>query len=264
MLHDLTDFEQLNLTFENETRCVFRKGKGPAVIVMHEIPGIHPDVIRLANAFCEAGMTVWIPSLIGTPAKKVNALYIASSLLQACIAKEFTVFAMSKNSPITSWLRCLAKYAHTECGGTGVGAIGMCLTGGFALAMMLEDSVLAPVLCNPSLPFALTSSRKRDLGIDDNTLAKVRQRCVVENICILGLRFSDDIAVPSERFQRLYNEFGSNFIAIEIDSSSHNTHGLNRLAHSVLGVHYVNEPDHPTVLAELKTVEFIRDRLQIT
>ncbi|XHR82475.1 MAG: dienelactone hydrolase family protein [Gloeotrichia echinulata GP01] len=262
MSQNLSDFEQLELTFNNETRTVFRKGQGPAVILMHEIPGIHPGVIRLANAFCDAGLSVWLPSLLGNPGKEVSIPYIATSLARACVMREFTVLATSKNSPVTSWLRLLARYAHEKSGGPGVGAMGMCLTGGFALAMMLEESVLAPVVCNPSLPFALTPTRQSDIGIDNSTLEQVKKRSVTENICLLGLRFTNDIFVPNERFKRLRDEFGSNFLSLEIDSSFGNSHGINPLAHSVLGVNYVHKPDHPTVVAESKTVAFIRDRLQ--
>lgn len=258
---DLSDFEQLELTFENETRTVFRKGQGPAVILMHEVPGIHSGVIRLANSFCDAGLSVWLPSLLGRPGKEVSIPYIAKSLTRACVMREFTVLATSKNSPITSWLRLLARYAHEQCGGPGVGAIGMCLTGGFALAMMIEQAVLVPVVGNPSLPFALTPSRKLDIGIDEDTLEKAKKKCATQDICILGLRFTHDIFVPSERFQRLRDEFGTNFLAIEIDSSPGNFHKISSLAHSVLGVHYVDKPDHPTVVAESQTVAFIRDRL---
>jgi dienelactone hydrolase len=261
MSQTLSDFEKLELTFDHETRTVFRKGQGPAVILMHEIPGIHPGVIRLANAFCHAGLSVWLPSLLGTPGKEVSLPYIAKSLARACVMQEFTVLATSKNSPVTSWLKLLARYAHEQCGGAGVGAMGMCLTGGFALAMMLEKSVLAPVVCNPSLPFALTPSRQSDLGIDEDTLAKAKTRSVTDNICLLGLRFTHDIFVPHERFERLRDEFGANFLAIEIDSSFGNPNKINPLAHSVLGVHYVNQPDHPTVLAEAKTVAFMKERL---
>ncbi|TRU04780.1 MAG: dienelactone hydrolase [Microcystis sp. Msp_OC_L_20101000_S702] len=261
MLQNLSDFDKLELTFDNETRTVFRKGQGPAVIVMHEIPGIHPGVVRLANAFCNAGLSVWLPSLLGKPGKKVSIPYIATSLGRACVMQEFTVLATNKNSPVTSWLRLLAQYAHSQSGGPGVGAIGMCLTGGFALAMMIEEAVLAPVVCNPSLPFALTPSRQSEVGVDENTLEQAKARSAEQNICLLGLRFTNDIFVPSQRFQRLREAFGSKFLAIEIDSSIGNPHGINPLAHSVLGVHYVDHPGHPTVIAESQTVAFIRDRL---
>ena len=261
MPQDLSDFDRIELTFENETRSVFRKGHGPAVIVMHEVPGLHPGVIRLANAFCNAGLTVWMPSLFGKPGKEVSVPYIGTSLVRACVMHEFTVLATSKNSPVTSWLRCLARHAHTECGGLGVGAIGMCITGGFALAMMIEEAVLAPIVCNPSLPFALTPDRKRDIGVDKDTLIQAKRRSAEQGICLLGIRFTADIFVPNERFQRFREEFGSNFLAIEIDSFRGNSHGIDPLAHSVLGAHYVNEPDHPTVEAESKAVAFIKDRL---
>jgi dienelactone hydrolase len=137
----------------------------------------------------------------------------------------------------------------------------MCLTGGFALAMMIEEAVLAPVVCNPSLPFALTLSRQSEVGVDENTLEQAKARSAEQNICLLGLRFTNDIFVPSQRFQRLRQAFGSNFLAIEIDSSIGNQHGINPLAHSVLGVNYVDRPEHPTVIAESQTVAFIRDRL---
>lgn len=41
--------------------------------------------------------------------------------------------AMRQTSPVIAWLRALAKSLHAEVGGVGVGAIGMCFSGGFAL-----------------------------------------------------------------------------------------------------------------------------------
>jgi hypothetical protein len=67
-----------------------------------------------------------------------------------CIHREFNVWYTGKSSPIVEWLRALARKAHADCGGRGVGAIGMCFTGGFALAMMTESTVVAPVLSQPS------------------------------------------------------------------------------------------------------------------
>jgi dienelactone hydrolase len=257
----LDDFDCLELSFEGQTRTVYRKGTGPAVIIMHEVPGLHPGVVRFANAVVEQGMTVWLPSLIGTPGKKISPGYIATSMTKACVMKEFTVLAKSQNSPITTWLSQLASHAHKESGGPGVGAMGMCLTGGFALAMMLNKSVLAPVVCNPSLPFALTPGRRRDLGIDDATLTHAKTRIRNEGLCVLGLRFTGDLGVPAPRFERMKQEFGDSFLAIEIDSSLGNPHGINPLAHSVLGLNYNHSPEHPTVVAEQQTVDFLKERL---
>lgn len=48
----------------------------------------------------------------------------------------------------------MIRQAHAQSGGTGVGAIGMCFTGSFALAMAIDDVVLAPVMSQPALPVA--------------------------------------------------------------------------------------------------------------
>lgn len=187
--------------------------------------------------------------------------YALSTLARACVAREFTTWATRTNSPITNWLRALAHRAHEECGGVGVGAVGMCLTGGFALAMMVDDCVVAPVLSQPSLPVALMPSQKRDLGIDDATLALVKERAAA-GACVMGLRFTADRLVPGERFERLRDELGDRFIAVEIDSSPGNAHGIPRTAHSVLVYDLVDEPGHPTRMALDRVIAFFVERLR--
>ena len=176
------------------------------------------------------------------------------------MSREFTVWATKQTSPITRWLRALAADAHAACGGPGVGAIGMCLTGGFALAMMVDDVVVAPVLSQPSLPFGVTRAQRRDLGIDDATLARVRERAAA-GTSVLGLRFTCDRMAPPERFARLREELGDRFIGIEIDSSRGNRHGIPRRAHSVVTYDLVDEPGHPTRVALDRVIEFFRERL---
>ncbi|MFY8238580.1 MAG: dienelactone hydrolase family protein, partial [Ilumatobacteraceae bacterium] len=141
------------------TRTTYRKGTGPVVIVVHEIPGITPAVERFANDVVEAGFTVVMPNLVGTPGKPVSGKYIASSMLKVCISKEFTHLALKQTSPIISWLRALAHSLHLEVGGKGVGAVGMCFSGGFALGMMVDDIMIAPVLSQPSMPFPVGKKR---------------------------------------------------------------------------------------------------------
>jgi dienelactone hydrolase len=254
------DFTQRDHTFDGVTRTAYRQGVGPAVIVMHEIPGLYPAVVELARRVVAAGFTVFMPSLIGTPGRAFGSLYLLQSMARACVAREFTTWATRKRSPIIDWLRALAREAHAECGGPGVGAVGMCLTGGFALAMMVDDPMLAPVLSQPSLPFALTAAHKRDLGVDDATLVRIKQRAA-DGVCVLGLRFTADFMVPPERFARLRDELGDAFIAVEIDSSPGNPHGLGRTAHSVLTRDLVDEPGHPTHAARERVLEFFRERL---
>ncbi len=254
------DFAEEARTFLGETRTVYRKGHGPAVIVMHEVPGLYPAVVEFARRVVDSGFTVFLPSLVGTPGRPFSPLYSLRSMARACVAREFTTWATRQVSPIIAWLRELARVAHDECGGPGVGAVGMCLTGGFALAMMVDDRMLAPVLSQPSLPFPVTAAQRRDLGVDDSTLVRIKQRAAA-GACVLGLRFTHDPLVPAARFQRLRDELGDAFLAVEIDSSPGNPHGLPRTAHSVLTRHLVDEPGHPTYAARERVLAFFRERL---
>ena len=148
----LDDFDTREITLDGVTKKVLVAGAGPAVIVMAEMPGISPQVARFARWVREAGFTVYMPSLFGRDGALPSAEEGAAIFQRACVSAEFRALAANVSSPVTQWLRALAKLAHHECGGPGVGAIGMCFTGNFALTMMLEPSVLAPVLSQPSLP----------------------------------------------------------------------------------------------------------------
>lgn len=248
------------ITLCGETREVYCVGSGPAVIVMHESPGLHPGVVELGRLTAAAGFRVYMPSLIGVPFAPMSPVAAIKTIVRACVSREFTVWAIGQTSSITEWLRALSRQAFAECGGRGVGALGMCLTGGFALAMMVEDCVTAPVLSQPSLPFGVTRAQRRDLGIDDATLARVRERAAA-GTCVLGLRFTGDLMVPKARFDRLREELGDRFLAVEIDSSPGNPHGIPRTAHSVLTVHRVDRPGHPTADALAQVLAFFRERL---
>ncbi len=250
----LSDFEKRSDTYLGKTRDVFVKGDGPAVIVISEIPGITPEVADFARRVAAAGFCAVMPHLFGDPGRPVSAGYTAQSITYACISREFATFAKGRSSPICDWLRALARAEHERCGGTGVGVVGMCLTGGFALAMMVDDTVTAPVLSQPSLPIALGAERKTEIGLADDELARVKERCD-EGVCVLGLRFTHDPMVPAERFARLRAELGEHFIGVEIDSSPGNPHGLARTAHSVLSEEYRDEPGHPTNDAHALVVE---------
>jgi dienelactone hydrolase len=208
------------------------------------------------------GFTVYMPSLLGQPGRANSMRYTLESGTRACVSREFATWATGKTSPIVGWLRALARDAHTACGGPGVGAVGMCLTGGFALAMMVDDIMVAPVLSQPSLPFPVSRQHRRDLGVDAATLARIRERAAA-GACVMGLRFTGDPFVPAERFARLREELGDRFIAVEIDSSKGNPHGIPRTAHSVLTLHLVDEPGHPTRVALDQVLGFLRGRLLV-
>ena len=258
----LDGFQHFTFTHEGKTRDVYRTGSGPAVIVIAEIPGITPQVAEFGRKVAALGCTAVLPRLFGVAGKPLSAGAAVSTLAPACVSREFNCFALRKTSPVTVWLRALARQMHSECGGPGVGAVGMCFTGGFALAMMVDDIMLAPVLSQPSLPFPVTKAHRRDLGISDEDLARVKARCAAEeDLCLLGLRFTHDRSSPPERFQRLREELGDNFVGVEIDSSRGNPHGHPKSAHSVLTNHLVDEPGTPTRDALDKVLALFREKL---
>lgn len=242
------------------TRPVYRRGAGPAVVVVHEVPGITPEVRRFGERVAKAGFTVFMPSLFGVPDRPFTSLYTAGQLARSCIRREFAVLAARRASPITEWLRALCRSAHAELGGPGVGVVGMCLTGNFSLALMADPTVIAPVLSQPSLPFALTPALRRGLHVSDEALAVAAERAR-GGVTVLGLRFSDDWMCPPERFAALRAALGDGFEAIEIDSSRGNPHGIPRAAHSVLTRDLVDREGHPTRAALERVLALFRQRL---
>lgn len=244
------------------TRRLFTRGSGPGIVVMHEVPGIYDAVLGFADRLVDAGFRVYLPELVGEAGKPFSNGYALRAIARACIAREFHVLASRRSSPITDWLRALARQAHAECGGPGVGCIGMCLTGNFGLAMMVDREVMAPVLSQPSLPFPIGRARREALHVSDEDLAVVRRRVAEEGCRVLGLRFTEDPMCPPERFARLRRELGEGFEAIEIDSSEGNAHGIPATAHSVVTKDLVDEAGHPTREALDRVLAFFAERLR--
>lgn len=258
----LEGYRHAPVTLDGVTRPVHRIGEGPAVIVVHEIPGITPKVAEFGRRIADRGMTAVLPELMGTAGKEPSAPYLAAASLRLCISRELAAFATNRTAPVIDWLRALARAEHDRCGGAGVGAVGMCYSGGFALGMMVDPSVVAPVLSQPSLPLGLTRSAKSSLQLSPDDLATVKER--VDGGCpVLGLRFTHDSFVPEERFDTLRRELGDGFIAVELDSSPGNPHGHPGNAHSVLTEHLVDEPGTPTRAALDRVLDFFAERLQV-
>jgi dienelactone hydrolase len=200
---------------------VYRKGTGPGVVVVHEIPGIIPEVLTFAQEVVDAGFTVALPHLFGTPEKPASTGYMLGVLGRLCVRSEFTKLGTRRTAPIADWLRALARSLHTELGGPGVGAIGMCFTGGFALAMMADAPVVAPVLAQPSAPFPVGKARGADLNLSPTDLAAVKAKAL-QGCSVLGLRYEGDPAVGT-RFDTLRRELGDKFIAVEFPGKKHST-----------------------------------------
>lgn len=239
----LDEWDEAAFRADGRTRTVYRRGHGPGIVLVHEIPGVTPAVVRFAEELTAAGFTVAMPSLFGTPGAAPTSARTARSVLRVCIAREFEALATGRTATITRWLRALAADLHAEVGGPGVGALGMCFTGGFALAMMVDDAVVAPVVAQPSAPFAMTASMRRDLGLSPADLTLAKQRAAA-GCDILGIRFTADRLV-GERFTTMRREFGPSFQAIELAGPGHSA--------------ITEDRDETTVQA---VIDFFRDRLK--
>lgn len=259
----LDDFARTTFTFAGKRRTVYRAGEGTAVIVIAEIPGITPKVADFARKVVERGHTVYMPSLFGADGAEGTVGQVAKVAPKVCVSKEFRAFALRTTPPAIDWLRALARHAHEECGGPGVGAVGMCFTGGFALGMSVEPALLAPVLSQPSLPIGFGAKRRGDLAISDSDLLEVIERTQTEDLCVLGVRFSHDPLSPADRFRSLRRMLGDAFIGVEIDSSKGNPWGHRNAAHSVLTEDLVDEPGQPTHEALVQVLDFLDERLAV-
>jgi dienelactone hydrolase len=260
----LADFETRCFEFEGIAKQVLASGSGPAVIVMPEMPGISPDVARFARWVRDAGFRVYLPSLFGIDGALPQAAAGVEVFRRTCISAEFRALSAGGGRPITHWLRALAKQAHTECGGPGVGAVGMCFTGNFALAMVLEPAVIAPVLAQPSLP--LETPGQIDLSSEE--AEAVRKRVEDGNLSVLAYRFEGDAHCRAERFDAYRQLLGPRFDARVLPDSAANPNpppffrDVVRTPHSVLTAHLVDEAGSPTLRARDEVIAFLRGRLK--
>ncbi len=257
----IAGFEEQEFTHEGVSRTVFRKGSGPGVIVITEVPGIHPGVIDFANMLAGQGFCVVLPELFGVTGKPATVPYALATMVKLCVSREFKLLAAHESSPVTEWLRALARKLHAELGGPGVGAIGMCLTGNFALSMAVEPSLMAPVLSQPALPLPVGAERAAALAVSPGELATIKKRVDQEGYKVLGLCFTADSKVPRARFETLKRELKQGFEAIEINSAPGNPNGIAPSAHSVLTIDLVRDAGHPTEQALQRVFAFLHERL---
>jgi len=259
----LEDFSRRDITLNDAEKRVYIAGNGPAVIVMTEMPGISPHVARFARWVRDAGFTVYMPSLFGRDGAVPVTEEGVAVFQRACVSAEFRAMAADVSSPVTQWLRALARLAHGECGGRGVGAIGMCFTGNFALTMMLEPAMLAPVLSQPSLPLREPAG----LEIAPEEIKAVRERLEREDLTVLAYRFKGDQICRAERFSAYAAALGDRFIGRELPDEAAGTDVSPFFAkvvpypHSVVTQHLIDEAGQPTITARDEILAFFRTRL---
>jgi len=261
---DISDFTRRDLAFGGKTKPVLTIGdSGPAVIVIHEVYGFTPSLARFCRWIADAGMRVYAPALLGAPDATNPERIGRGRLLHLCVSREFTLFAANRSSPIVDWLKALARHAHQECGGPGVGAIGMCLTGGFALSMAVDPVILAPVLSQPGMP--VNKPAALDISADD--LACVRRRTEAEGLAIRGYRFAGDPLSKPEKFETLRTVFGTAFTGVTLPDSAGNPQSplarAGRPPHSVMTSDLIDAPGEPTRQAADEVIAFFRGKLGV-
>lgn len=254
----LADFAAREIELEGKRKRVYVAGTGPAVIVMTEMPGISPEVARFARWVREAGFTVYMPVLFGDPGRPVTSVLRAvGTMVKGCISREFHAFRSNSSGPIAQWLRALARLAFSEAGGKGVGAIGMCFTGNFALSMMLEPAMLAPVLAQPSLPL----NNAAGLHIAPDELAAVKTRMDKEDLTVLAYRFNGDSFCKAARFAAYQAALGDRFVPTVLDDKDAAPGAIMKNPHSVVTQHLIDEAGQPTRKAVDDILAFFHHRL---
>lgn len=265
---ELATYAPAPFTDNNVTHTVYRKGTGPAVLVLSEMPGITPMVLGFADRVTDQGCTAVVPDLFGRAGRDPTTMglvarhaYILQSLMQVCVSREFTLFATGRSSKVVDWLRALARHEHERCGGPGVGVVGMCLTGGFALAMAADPAVIAPVMSQPALPLPAAGRRARTTDIAPDERDVVVARCASGELSVVGLRFHDDWKVPAQRFDHLAQLLGDAFCAVELSQDAGNTAEQAPTHHSMLTGGLVDEPGQDTRDALDRVLSFLNRRL---
>jgi dienelactone hydrolase len=259
----LDDFDAREVTLDGATKVVHVAGSGPAVIVMAEMPGISPHVARFSRWVRDAGFTVYMPSLFGRDGAVPRVEDGTAVCRRACVSAEFRAFAANESSPVTAWLRSLARLAHDECRGPGVGAIGMCFTGNFALTMMLEPSMLASVLAQPSLPL----DDPAGIEMAPAELTAVRRRLDEEDLTVMAYRFAGDRFCNAQRFAAYSQALGDRFVARVLPDAAANPETppffehVVASPHSVVTAHLIDEAGQPTIAARDEILSFFAQRL---
>jgi dienelactone hydrolase len=256
----LPDYQKTSFTDGGRAKPLYVRGQGRAVIVLHELPGITWQVLRFADWLVEAGFQVYLPELAGVAGKELSRGYYFRTFARVCISREFALLASDRSSPVTSWLRALARHVDGETGGHGVGVVGMCFSGNFALAMMLEPCRKAAVTAQPFLPLSFDETRRGALHLSPAELNALKERGA-RGETILGLRFSGDRWCPRQRFDTLHRELGTAFAEIELPGSAANPDSPNPFPHSVLTNDLIDRAGEPTKPAAERVIAFLKERL---
>lgn len=227
---------------------VYHRGEGPPVVVIQELPGIGQETLRLADRLVQSGFSVYLPHLFGPLGKTSMGGNFARVF---CMRREFKLFSSRRSSPVVDWLRALCRKVREDTTARGVGVIGMCLTGNFAISLMGDDSVLAAVASQPAMPF----HQQKALHMSAAEIAATRQR-IDRTAPMLALRFEEDKLCTADKFQCLREAFNSD------GRERVRLSTLPGKGHSVLTLDFVDEVGHPTHQALAEVIGYFDAQLK--
>ena len=257
---DLHGFDKKNLQADGMRfdYLVSQTGLEP-VILMHELPSITPQVMYFARVITGAGFKVYLPSFLGRPGKVPNLIDQGWAVTQACVRSEFgALVSGDQTRRAVKWVRALAQTASGGRPGS-VGVIGLCLTGGFALAAAVDPAVGAAMACEPSLPV------KHDSHIDlspENQRA-LRARLDQDAVGALVYRFEGDVLSPCPRLRRYGETLGPRLRSRCIPDTAADPEFKSRYDHhSVMTNHLLEGPGSLTQAARDELIAVLQWRLR--
>ncbi len=238
---------------------VSRTGTEP-VLLLHELPGLTPAVASLGDALRHAGFKVHMPSLFGQPGRVPGAIRNAVTSLFACIRSDIQAFhRQDATRPAVRQLRRLVDMASAEAGQRPVGVIGLCLTGGFALALATHGRVAAAVASEPSLPLL----RADGIDLDPADQETLRARTASGPLSAILLRFQGDSIARCPRVRRYADVLQGNLeVRCLPDDAADPAYRGSVRHHCVLTNELVDAPGEITLAARTEVIAHLAWRLR--
>jgi dienelactone hydrolase len=246
----LAGYEQFFFESQGIGHPVYYAGKpgDPMLLLLQEIAGFSPGLLLFAERLTNAGFRVSIPWIFGPFGRRAPV----RNAIRLCVSREFANLREGVSAPIATWMRALAAHLSSSNGGARIGAIGMCLTGAFAIPLVIDPSIAAAVAAQPSVPLSFLHLafgtrarwRMRALNVADATIAEARKRLNAGAARMMAVRCRADRICPREKIERLMQEFPVGLEVREYEEPD----ARNRVGerpHATFTKEYRIEPDAP-------------------
>lgn len=231
------------------------------IILLHELFGLSEDCAALARRLAGVGFAVHMPVLFGKPLPR-TIFGGSSNALRMCVSREFTLLRTNKTSPVTAWVRSLAKEVSTQHEDSKVGIVGMCLTAHLVFPLTYEVEVGAVISSQSSMPWihpGSARSRRESLAVGPEVLESIEGS--QGRLAPVGaLRFANDPISPPERMETICRRFGGAWIR-EVEDPIPRRRSSAFKPHSVLTGEYDDRPQKDTRRAWEEVIEFFQSNL---